>query len=162
MKILIPIDGSSYSKNSLEFLVSRKSLLGSNSQIELLVVLPEVNVTAARAVAKDSLTRYYEEEAEKAFAPQRKFLASCDIQVTGSSSGRQAGASIGLLTESHVTITEVTRVGDPAEKIAEEAERFKADIIIMGSRGLHALAGLFLGSVTNGVLALTKLPILIL
>ena len=89
-------------------------------------------------VGKDSLTRYYEEEAEKIFEPARKFLA-----------------------DKHITVTEAFMVGDPSEKIAEEAVRLDADLVIMGSRGRTALAGLFLGSVTNGVLARTKNPILI-
>ena len=46
-------------------------------------------------------------------------------------------------------------------RTAEEAVRLDADLVIMGSRGRTALAGLFLGSVTNGVLARTKNPILI-
>ena len=138
MKILVPIDGSSYSENSLSFVASRTSLLGQTPEIELLVVLDPLPARAARLVGKDSLTRYYEEEAEKIFEPARKFLA-----------------------DKHITVTEAFMVGDPSEKIAEEAVRLDADLVIMGSRGRTALAGLFLGSVTNGVLARTKNPILI-
>lgn len=139
MKILVPIDGSSYSENSLEFVASRATLLGKNPEIELLVVLAPLPTRAARLVSKDSLMRYYEDEAEKIFKPARKFLKTKGVEVT-----------------------EAFIVGDPAEKIAEEATKLPADLIIMGSRGRTALAGLFLGSVTNGVLARTKNPILIL
>ncbi len=139
MKILVPIDGSSYSENSLAFVASRATLLGKNPEIELLVVLSPLPTRAARLVSKDSLMRYYEDEAEKIFKPARKFLKSKGVEVT-----------------------EAFIVGDPAEKIAEEAAKLPADLIIMGSRGRTALAGLFLGSVTNGVLARTKNPILIL
>ena len=139
MKILVPIDGSSYSENSLAFVASRATLLGTATEIELLVVLDPLPARAARLVSKDSLMRYYEDEAEKIFKPARKYLKAQGIEVT-----------------------EVFIVGDPAEKIAEEASRLPADLIIMGSRGRTALAGLFLGSVTNGVLARTKNPLLIL
>lgn len=139
MKILVPIDGSSYSENSLAFVASRTTLLGHNPDIELLVVLDPLPARAARLVGKDSLMNYYEDEAEKIFKPARKFLKSAKI-----------------------TVRESFIVGDPSEKIAEEAERLDVDLIIMGSRGHTALAGLFLGSVTNGVLARTKTPILIL
>ena len=71
MKILVPIDGSTYSDNSLAFVASRTSLLGQNPQIELLVVLDPLPARAARLVGKDSLKRYYEEEADKIFAPAR-------------------------------------------------------------------------------------------
>ena len=101
-------------------------------------MLDPLPARAARLVGKDSLTRYYEEEAEKIFEPARKFLS-----------------------DKHITVTEAFMVGDPSEKIAEEAVRLDADLVIMGSRGRTALAGLFLGSVTNGVLARTKNPILI-
>ena len=119
-------------------MASRTSLLGHSPEIELLVVLDPLPARAARLVGKDSLMRYYEEEAEKIFAPARKFLVGHNIHVN-----------------------EAFIVGDPAEKISEEATRLNVDLIIMGSRGRTALAGLFLGSVTNGVLARTKNPILI-
>ena len=54
MKILVPIDGSSYSDNSLEFVASRATLLGKNPEIELLVVLAPLPTRAARLVSKDS------------------------------------------------------------------------------------------------------------
>lgn len=139
MKILVPIDGSSYSENSLAFVASRTTLVGSNPEIELLVVLDPLPARAARLVAQDSLLRYYEDEAEKIFAPAREYLSNAKV-----------------------TVSESFIVGDPSEKIAQEAVRFDADLIIMGSRGRTALAGLFLGSVTNGVLARTTQPILIL
>lgn len=138
MKILVPIDGSSYSENSLAFVASRTSLLGKSPQIELLVVLDPLPARAARLVGKESLIRYYQEEADKVFEPARKYL-----------------------NEHHVTYNEAFVVGNPAEKISEEAVRMGADLVIMGSRGRTALAGLFFGSVTNGVLARTKNPILI-
>ena len=138
MKILVPIDGSTYSDNSLAFVASRTSLLGQNPQIELLVVLDPLPARAARLVGKDSLKRYYAEEADKIFAPARK-----------------------LLKKHSIAATESFLLGNPAEKIAEEAGRMDADLIVMGSRGRTAMAGLFLGSVTNGVLARTKHPILI-
>jgi nucleotide-binding universal stress UspA family protein len=139
MKILVPIDGSTYSQNSLEFLVSRKELLSKDADIELLVVLDPLPTRAARLVGKDSLVHFYEEESEKVLKPALKFLKKYDVQVK-----------------------ESFTVGDPAEKIADEAKRLDVDLIIMGSRGRTALAGLFLGSVTNGVIARCKTPILIL
>ena len=42
--------------------------------------------------------------------------------------------------------------GDPAKAIVEEAERVRADMIVMGSRGLSDLAGLVFGSVSHKVM----------
>ena len=46
MKILVPIDGSEFSKHSIEFVTSRATLLGHNPEIELLSV--QAPVPAAR------------------------------------------------------------------------------------------------------------------
>ena len=53
-------------------------------------------------------------------------------------------------------------VGEPAPSIAKAAEKTGADLIVMGSRGQSALKGLFFGSVSNGVLAQTKCPMLVI
>lgn len=139
MKILLPIDGSEYSKNAIDFVASRTTLLGTNPEIELLNIQVPLPARASRLVGRDALDHYYQDEAEKVFAVARKALKREGLQMT-----------------------EVFAVGAPDEKIAEEAAKFGANVIVMGSRGLTPLKGLFLGSVTTGVLARTKCPILLL
>lgn len=135
MKILVPIDGSSYSENSLAFLASRRELFGENPTVELLVVFDSVPGNPTECAAK----RYCEEKAADIFAPALKSLAG-----------------------KRVTLMKTVLIGNPADQIAGEADRLGADLIVMGSRGRTALAGLFLGSVTNGVLKQTKIPVLII
>jgi len=54
-------------------------------------------------------------------------------------------------------------VGHPVEKIVKEAQRSKADLIIMGSSGKSSLKATVLGSVTYGVLqSSTKIPVLVI
>lgn len=139
MKILVPIDGSTYSANALEFVASRTTLLGQNPELRLLLVLQPLPVRAASMIAPEGVKQYFEGEADKVLKPVRKFLKKHCIQAE-----------------------ERVLQGEPAEVIAKEAEDFGADLIIMGSRGRTALEGLFLGSVTQGVLARTKHPILLL
>jgi nucleotide-binding universal stress UspA family protein len=55
----------------------------------------------------------------------------------------------------------VSRVGDAARVVAAMADGDSFDLIIMGSHGHGALAGLLMGSVTMKVLALSKVPVLI-
>lgn len=138
MKILIPIDGSTNSLNAVSFIATRQTLLGSNPKIELLNVQLPLPARACRLVGQDALQRYYEDEAEKAFEPARKILQKVGFQAN----------------ESFV-------VGEAAESIAAAAEKISADLIVMGSRGQSALKGLFFGSVSNGVLASSKCPVLV-
>ncbi len=139
MKILLPIDGSEYSKNAIDFVASRTTVLGNNPTIELLNIQVPLPARASRLVGREALDRYYEEEADKVFTSARK-----------------------VLKRDNITVTEAYRIGAPDEMIAQEADKLPADLIIMGSRGLTALKGLIMGSVTTGVLARTKCPVLLL
>ena len=139
MRILVPVDGSENSMHAVEFIASRTTLLGSNPEIEVLNVQLPLPARACRLVGQDSLTRYYEDEAAKVFEPVRAELNKV---------GFQAG--------------EAVLVGEASDSIAAEAEKFGADLIVMGSRGQTALRGLFFGSVSNGVLAKSKCPVLML
>jgi nucleotide-binding universal stress UspA family protein len=49
----------------------------------------------------------------------------------------------------------------PAEGIVFTAEKFMADLIVMGSHGRRGLGRLLLGSQTSNVLAQTKTPVLV-
>lgn len=139
MRILVPVDGSENSMHAVEFIASRTTLLGSNPEIEVLNVQLPLPARACRLVGQDSLTRYYEDEAAKVFEPVRAELNKV---------GFQAG--------------EAFLVGEASDSIAAEAEKFGADLIVMGSRGQTALRGLFFGSVSNGVLTKSKCPVLML
>jgi nucleotide-binding universal stress UspA family protein len=56
----------------------------------------------------------------------------------------------------------VISTGHPAEEIIKEAERSRSNLIVLGSHGKSALAAVFLGSVTYGVLHKdTRVPVLI-
>ncbi len=51
-------------------------------------------------------------------------------------------------------------VGKPHEEIVRSAERFKCDLIVMGSHGLTGASRMMLGSTTHRVLRESSLPIL--
>lgn len=139
MKIIIPIDGSVYSSNALSFVTKRSSVIGKNPEIILLNVQPHLPARALGLASKETLQIFYKEEFDKALESARKIL-------------KDAG----------MTAEEVTLVGNPAETIAQEAINRQADLIVMGSHGHTAMEGLLFGSVTNGVLAQTKIPVLML
>lgn len=139
MRILLPVDGSKYSRVALDFVASRSTLIGTDPQVEVLNVQLPVPVRATQLVGKSHVRSYYTEEAEKVLNPAQARL-------------RKAG----LVADARYV------VGHPAEEIAAAAAKSKADLIVMGSHGRSALKGLLLGSVTNAVLARSRVPVLIL
>ena len=64
----------------------------------------------------------------------------------------------GIKTELQITST---MTGGPAHVIAEAADREGADIIVTGTRGHTALAGVFLGSVAQRLLHVAPCPVLV-
>jgi nucleotide-binding universal stress UspA family protein len=59
------------------------------------------------------------------------------------------------------TEVEVIESKDAAAAIAQAAERFGADVICMGSHGRAGLGKTLVGSVTQGVIARTRRPVLV-
>lgn len=139
MRILVPIDGSVYSENSLAFLSARANLMWDSPCIDLLIVFNDFPSNTVHRYGDAAMRRYFEEESERVFSVARKYL-----------------------TGKKVTVTESYLVGNPADKISEYAESTKPDLIVMGSHGRTALEGLFMGSVTSGVLARTKQPMIVI
>ncbi len=70
----------------------------------------------------------------------------------------QAGAAA---VETGVTYDTVILEGDPAREIVDLARARKADLIVVGSRGLGAVAGAMLGSVSNAVVHRADRPVLV-
>ena len=52
--------------------------------------------------------------------------------------------------------------GSPVQKILSYADKWKFDLIVMGSRGAGSKDESFIGSVTNGILHNSKIPILVI
>ena len=138
MRILMAVDGSKFSRNAVEFVGSRSSLIGADPEIHLLNVQRPIPARAARAVGKDDVLTYYGDEAEKVLKPARARMDKAGLPV------------IDFYT-----------VGRPAEEIAAAAIKSKADLIVLGSHGHSPLRGLLFGSVTNEVMAQTRAPVLI-
>jgi nucleotide-binding universal stress UspA family protein len=138
MKILIPVDGSKFSKAAVEFVASRSTLIGKNPAVELLNVQAPVPARAAGVVGKSVVKSYHEDEAARALKSSTATLARAGM-----------AAMSGYV------------VGHAPEEIARRADKDNVDLIVMGSHGHGALAQLVLGSVTHAVLAHTKKPVLV-
>jgi nucleotide-binding universal stress UspA family protein len=61
-----------------------------------------------------------------------------------------------------VEATAVTLFGDPADAIAEYAATNKADLIIIGSRGLGAVSSAIYGSVSRALVQRSEIPVTVI
>ena len=138
MKILVPVDGSPFTKRMLAYLAAHDEWLGDAHQYTLLHVTPAVPPRAAAVLDKDVLQGHYADESEKVFKPLRTFFSKQKI-----------GAEF------------VAKVGSAADTIAALATKGKFDLLMMGSHGHGLLANLVLGSVTTKVMARCETPVLI-
>ncbi|NML47734.1 universal stress protein [Ramlibacter sp. G-1-2-2] len=55
----------------------------------------------------------------------------------------------------------VALAGDPAIEIVKLAKKEKAEIIVMGTRGLGALKSVFMGSVAQAIVSTSTVPVLL-
>ena len=139
MRILVPLDGSDYSKKVVTFLASRSTLIGAEPEVHLLNVQPALPGQAAAQLGRAVTRRIYESEAETVLAPARRTLARAGITV-----------------ETHA------ESGHAVFRIVQIADDLKADLIVIGAHGYSEFKGLLFGSVTHGVLARSKRPVLVL
>lgn len=139
MKILVPVDGSPFTKRMLAYLAAHDEWLGGAHQYTLLHVAPAVPPRAAAVLDKSVLQGHYAEESEKVFKPIRAFFA------------RQK-----------IVAEFVAKVGNAADTIAALAAKGKFDMIMMGSHGHGLLGNVVLGSVTTRVMANCDTPVLVI
>ena len=138
MKILVPVDGSAFTKRMLAWLISHETWLDPAHQFTVLTVTPTIPPHAASVFAADDLKQFYDDSAEAVFKPIRKFLAKHNLATKY-----------------------VAKVGHAPEAIAKIADKDKHDLIIMGSHGHGNFMNLVMGSVATQVLARSKVPVLL-
>lgn len=138
MKILLPVDGSAYTKRMLAWLTTNGEWLTGQHEFTVLTVVPAIPPHAAAMFPADQLKSYYDDTAEAVFKPIRKFTAKHDMATSY-----------------------VGKTGTPAEVIAKMADKGKFDLVIMGSHGHGNFMNLVMGSVANQVMARCKAPVLL-
>jgi nucleotide-binding universal stress UspA family protein len=139
MKILMPIDGSLFSKSALSFVASRTALIKREPEIELLNVQHPVSTRVARAAGRELVLNYHEIEASKVIKP-----------------------ALAALKRAGVKAKTTALVGSPGDEVSRIATTGAPDLIIMGSHGHTGLKNLLFGSVTQTVLASCTMPLLVL
>jgi nucleotide-binding universal stress UspA family protein len=82
-------------------------------------------------------------------------------QVSAAAAAHALEAAQVLLRTAGVEYESEIGSGDPGHTLVEIAERFDCDMVIMGARGIGALRGALLGSVSNSVLHAANVPVTI-
>lgn len=139
MRILMPIDGSTFSKAALSFIASRSSLIESQPDVELLNVQYPVSARVARGAGRELVQHYHASESNKVIKPAVATLKRAGLRV-----------QVKLV------------VGSPGAEVGRIAAEDAADLIVMGSHGHTGFKNLLFGSVTQAVLASCNTPLLVL
>ncbi len=132
----MPIDGSEPALRALKEAIgyAQKS---ETAEIHLLHVQPALRSGRAQIVLRyATLDDYYENNGKAALASARA-----------------------MIEESGIKYTMYLMVGPAARRITQYVKDTQCDHIVMGTRGLGAIKGLLLGSVTTKVIHLAPVPI---
>jgi len=139
MKILLPVDGSDYTRRMLDYVAQHPELLAPTHEYDLFTAVVPIPAHATRFLDRATIDDYYRDQAEQVLAPVRGIAER---------HGWKGQASHG--------------VGHPADAIVARAQASGAELIVMGSHGHTAFGNIALGSVTNAVLARCRIPVLVI
>ena len=136
MKVALAIDGSSCSLRATRFLIG---LISGREGTEVHVVNVQPPIRYADLLPVETQQRveqWSRESGENSTGAARELLAAAAIPC-------------------HLHVV----VGDPASAIVKVAVELSCDLIVMGTRGMGAVAGLALGSVATKVVHLADTPV---
>lgn len=138
MKIMITVDGSTYTRKAVDFYLDHKRSFGKFGNATLLTVRPAPNRLLAATLKPGALAELEKNEADESLAWARRRFGQFDVP-----------------------FLEIIEQGDAAQKIVAVAEKGEFEMIIMGSRGHGPLPGLSVGSTTLKVIASTSVAVLV-
>ena len=139
MKILLAVDGSTYTQKMLAYLTSHQEMLGAGQEYTVITVQPLLPARARAALGKAVVDEYDDEESTKILQPVQEFLKAHGVQAQT-----------------------ISKVGPIADTIIHAAQDGKFDLIAMGTHGHGALGRLVMGSVSSQVLAGCTIPVLLI
>lgn len=143
-KILVCIDGSENAQKAAE--AACQLALKFGSKVTLIDVYTPIPAYSAH-VATIEMTPVYEE-----FDPAIEQRLHDTVE-------HRTGK---IFTDAGLKYETRREMGHPVDKIVDAAEEEKADLIVMGSRGLGTFQRFLLGSVSDGVLHHAHCPVLII
>lgn len=140
-RILVPVDGSATSQRAL----AEALRLGrqESAQLELVHVLGDVRLMEANS-----------------------YINYAEIKETMKSSGKKILAQAQAVSQQAGTPAEVQLLEANGERIAsvivEEARRWPADLIVIGTHGRSGFSRVLFGSVAEGVVRTAHVPVLLI
>lgn len=142
-KILVAVDGSKHSIKAVEYAAAIARPTGAKLLLYH-VIKPYQLPDALRQFAKNEHMATFDADLLRQGA---KFLLT----------GARDAAHRGGVSDPEVDIDE----GPIARSITERAKSYKADLVVIGSRGMGDLEGMLRGGVSHRVETLAKCPVLI-
>lgn len=139
-RILVAVDGSDVSDRALD--EALKLAKEQQAQVRIVHVVDTMPPMTGEGVV------YFDAYRQSALEAGRQVLD------TAIARARQAGV------EAEPMLVE-TRAQHPSRSIVEEARRWPADLIVIGTHGRTGLSHLLLGSVAEGVVRHALIPVLI-
>jgi nucleotide-binding universal stress UspA family protein len=146
MNILLAVDGSNYSHRAARLLA--RLPFKEELKITVLHVVDLAALTQPAALTPLAALKYGQ-------------LMRRDIQRHLRTAKRLAARTAGRLTTRWPRTKGVVVRGEPAEQIIARAKREKADLILLGSRGVSDIRGFLLGSVSHKVATYAPCPVLV-
>jgi nucleotide-binding universal stress UspA family protein len=140
MRILLAADGSEYTKRAAKHLAKSLGWFARKPEIHLLHVRPPLPYPGAAAQAgKKAVQDYERDEARIALKPAEKVLDRAGVKYTAAFDVGEIPTEIGNYVRDH-----------------------RIDLVVLGSHGHGALAGLALGSVASKVIATSAVPVMVI
>lgn len=147
--ILVPLDGSEYSKRALDEAIEISKRLDSEINLLTVVTAPAVSPTKialSGVVRGKGATKAIDAYVKKALGEANGFMQECAAYCQN----KGVKASYKVTAES------------PAKAILDYAKRNNSDLIVMGSQGLRGIKKIkVLGSVSRQILENASCPVVI-
>ncbi len=138
MKILLPADGSKYTKKALGFLVTHENFCGPDDELIVLNVQPPMPPRVKALVGSSAVQQFHHEEARRVLDPIEKFLKRHAIH--------------------HV---ERSVVGMPAQEILKVSSKEGVHLIVMGTHGHGLIGPAIMGRVAQRLVTESQIPVLL-
>lgn len=146
-RFVVAFDGCANAKRALEFLSSLEP--GRGSRLVLVNVVEPVSAPASVRLLPSSARAQV----------HREVAALNEERVQQGQATVAAGAA--RLERSGWTATSEVRVGDPLASLLTAVAEHRADVLVMGARATGGLERVLLGSVANGALNRSAVPVLL-